>query len=133
MCSTSFLSHSNELAAEIEKQRSGFATCLTEKAALAITSGVSPKRVEQEFSRLQFVPRVIELDRSQPEFISTFPDYYGKRVNNWRIERGREKFTEHKEFLDELTNKYGIPGHYLVSFWGLETNYGGYKGKMSTP
>jgi membrane-bound lytic murein transglycosylase B len=25
-----------------------------------------------------------------------------------------------------------VPGHYLISFWGLETNYGGYKGKMST-
>jgi membrane-bound lytic murein transglycosylase B len=39
---------------------------------------------------------------------------------------------KHKAFLAELTAKYGVPGHYLVAFWGLETNYGGYKGTMPT-
>jgi membrane-bound lytic murein transglycosylase B len=81
---------------------------------------------------MQFIPRVIELDRSQPEFVSTFPSYFSKRVNKWRIDKGREKYAQHRDFLKTLTTKYGIPGHYLVSFWGLETNYGGYKGKMST-
>lgn len=120
------------LAAEIESQRLNFQRCLTEKAEYALSQGVKKERVELEFANLNFVPRVIELDRRQPEFISTFPDYFSKRINQWRIDRGREKYAEHKALLDELTRRYGIPGHYLISFWGLETNYGGYKGKMST-
>ena len=95
-------------------------------------AGVSQSRNDAEFPAMQFIPRVIELDRSQPEFVSTFPSYFSKRVNKWRIDKGREKYAKHRDFLKTLTTKYGIPGHYLVSFWGLETNYGGYKGKMST-
>jgi len=130
---TSFTSaQTDELQEYIASQEQSFASCLTEKANAALDAGVSKARVDSEFPKLQFVPRVIELDRSQPEFVSTFPDYFGKRVNQWRIDKGKEKHQEFKPFLDELTKKYGIPGHYLISFWGLETNYGGYKGKMST-
>ena len=27
----------------------------------------------------------------------------------------------------------GVPPHYLVAFWGLETHFGGYLGKMPIP
>ncbi|MFC3122994.1 lytic murein transglycosylase [Agaribacter flavus] len=128
----SFASHADELEELISKQRDNFATCLTSKVDEALASGVSQSRIDAEFDKLEFVSRVIELDRRQPEFISTFPDYYSKRVNKWRIDRGREKYQEYRSFLKGLTEKYGIPGHYLIAFWGLETNYGGYKGKMST-
>lgn len=127
-------SHANEteVADIVANNKANFAQCLDDKKAEALQAGVSQSRINQEFPHLKFVPRVIELDRSQPEFISTFPNYYSKRVNTWRIEKGREKLVEHKAFLKELTHKYGVPGHYLIAFWGLETNYGGYKGKMST-
>ncbi|WP_395339963.1 lytic murein transglycosylase [Ningiella sp. W23] len=125
-------SMADELQQYIEEQRQSFSSCLAEKASDAIDAGVSQARVEKEFASLNFVPRVIELDRSQPEFVSTFPDYFSKRVNEWRITKGKEKYEQYKPFLAQLTQKYGVPGHYIISFWGLETNYGGYKGKMST-
>ncbi|MFC4700994.1 lytic murein transglycosylase [Glaciecola siphonariae] len=128
----SFVAKGEQLQQYIEQQRQLFPECLNEKAQAALNAGVSEQRVEAEFSKLNFIPRVIELDRSQPEFVSTFPDYFSKRVNQWRIDKGREKYQIYREFLDELTQKYGVPGHYIVSFWGLETNYGGYKGNMST-
>lgn len=121
-----------DVAALVESNRANFAQCLEQKKSDAILAGVSEFRAEKEFSRMKFIPRVIELDRSQPEFVSTFPNYFSKRVNQWRIDKGKEKYAQHKDFLNELTKKYGIPGHYLVSIWGLETNYGGYTGKMST-
>ena len=31
----------------------------------------------------------------------------------------------------QLTHQYGIPPQYLVAFWGLETNFGAYLGKMN--
>jgi membrane-bound lytic murein transglycosylase B len=123
---------SDEVAQLVAQNKANFAQCLSDKKPLAVAAGVSESRANNEFSQMQFIPRVIELDRSQPEFISTFPNYFSKRVNTWRIDKGREKLAEHRDFLKELTTKYGIPGHYLVSFWGLETNYGSYKGNMST-
>jgi membrane-bound lytic murein transglycosylase B len=132
ICATSPSSYADELQLYIEQQRQDFSACLNDKAQAAIKAGVSQSRVESEFANLVFVPRVIELDRSQPEFVTSFPDYFSKRVNQWRIDKGREKYNGYREFLDELTQKYGVPGHYIISFWGLETNYGGYKGNMST-
>jgi len=76
--------------------------------------------------------KVVELDRSQPEFTSSFADYFNRRVSEQRIEKGREKYRSHRQLLDSLTREYGIPGHYLVAFWGLETNYGGYLGNIPT-
>jgi membrane-bound lytic murein transglycosylase B len=124
--------NSEELADLVAQNKANFTQCIEEKQAEALKAGVSQSRVNSEFDRFSFIPRVIELDRSQPEFVSTFPSYFSKRVNEWRIEKGREKYAEHRDFLKTLTKKYGVPGHYLISFWGLETNYGGYKGKMST-
>jgi membrane-bound lytic murein transglycosylase B len=127
-----FSSSASELQAYIGQQSAEFSSCLVQKKEEAIQAGVSEERANQEFPNLNFIPRVIELDRSQPEFVSTFPTYFSKRVNQWRIDKGREKYAEHKAFLSELTKKYGVPSHYLIAFWGLETNYGGYKGNMST-
>ena len=39
----------------------------------------------------------------------------------------------HAELLRTVSDRYGVPAHYLVSFWGLETNFGGYLGKMAIP
>lgn len=80
--------------------------------------------------QLKYQQRVVKLDRSQPEFTQTFADYFYKRVTRSRISKAQKLYIENRDFLDELTQQYGIPGQYLVAFWGLETNFGSYLGKM---
>lgn len=109
-----------------------FAACLGRLQAQAREAGLSERIVEEIIPALEEQPRVIELDRKQPEFVKTFAQYLNARVTSNRVERGRELYAEHREFLRELTGKYGVPGHYLIAFWGLETNYGSYLGKMPT-
>jgi membrane-bound lytic murein transglycosylase B len=108
-----------------------FSQCLANLQELASEQNISESTMAL-IPTLKLQNRVIELDRNQPEFVQTFPAYFSKRVNDWRINKGREKYTLHREFLADLTAKYGIPGHYLMAFWGLETNYGGYTGTMPT-
>ena len=74
---------------------------------------------------------MISLDKKQPEFTQTFEQYIKARVTKYHVRVGREKLKQHKALFDKLEKKYGIPRQYLVSFWGLETNYGRHKGKMS--
>ncbi len=81
---------------------------------------------------LRYQSRVIELDRSQPEFRQSFSAYLRARVSDARVRRGRELLDRHRGFLDRLTREYGVPGHYLVAFWGLETNFGSFLGRMPT-
>ncbi|WP_296044272.1 lytic murein transglycosylase [uncultured Alteromonas sp.] len=107
-----------------------FNVCKQSLQQSAIEAGITPAIAEQVFANINYQPRVIELDRSQPEFVQTFPGYFSKRVNDWRINKGRQLAGEHKVLLQDLVKQYGIPAQYLLAFWGLETNFGGYKGKM---
>jgi membrane-bound lytic murein transglycosylase B len=83
-------------------------------------------------AELEFQPRVIELDRAQPEFRRSFSAYFKARVSDTRIERGRELAREQRQLLARLTREYGVPGHYLLALWGMETNFGSYLGNMPT-
>jgi membrane-bound lytic murein transglycosylase B len=88
--------------------------------------------VDEVMVKLEPQPRVIELDRAQPEFTQTFADYLNRRITPERIEQGRHLQREYARFLAEMTAHYGVPGRYLLAFWGQETNFGGYLGTMPT-
>lgn len=74
------------------------------------------------------VPRVIELDRRQPEFTLTFDDYMARVVPDARVEKARQKFAEYRDLLDRTETRYGVEGRYLVAFWAIETDFGRVQG-----
>lgn len=117
-------------ALEATTQEINFAQCVQKLQLQAEKLGVSDKTRTEVLAQVKFLPKIIEYDRNQPEFMQTFPNYLNKRVNNWRIQQGKKLLKKHQTLLKELTREYGVPAHYLVAFWGLETNYGAYKGKM---
>ena len=109
-----------------------FTDCIDKLAVRARNEGVTESLITNDLHTVNYLPRVIELDRKQPEFTSTFAGYFNTRVSQQRIERGRQLLQEYRPLLEELTQRYGIPPQYLLAFWGLETNFGGYLGKMPT-
>ncbi len=110
-----------------------FNECKQTLEATALSAGVSEGTTQSVMADVTYLERVIELDRRQPEFTTTFADYFNRRVNEARISKGREMLETHRELLDRVTRETGVPAPYLVSFWGLETNFGSYFGKMSVP
>ena len=111
----------------------GFAECKARLQEQAIAAGVSRETASEVMAKAEHLERVIELDRRQPEFTTTFADYLNRRVNDARISQGRELLQEHEELLARVTRETGVPAPYLLAFWGLETNFGSYFGKMSVP
>lgn len=118
---------------EPPQKPASFDQCLADIEQRAVSEGVSRDTARQVLAKAEFLPRVIELDRRQPEFTTTFADYLGRRVSETRIEKGREMLEKHRDLLERVSRETGVPPAYLVSFWGLETNYGSYFGKMSVP
>lgn len=110
-----------------------FGQCIGKLKGRALEAGVTPDVAQSVLDQVSFLDRVIELDRRQPEFTTTFADYLNRRVNEARIEKGRELMEEHADLLAKVTRETGVPAPYLVAFWGLETNFGSYFGKMSVP
>jgi membrane-bound lytic murein transglycosylase B len=109
-----------------------FPQCIERLQQQALNAGVSENTTVDILGKVKPLPKILGYDRNQPEFVQTFTGYFSKRVTNWRVNKGREKLAEHREFLSKLTQQYGVPAHYLISFWGLETNFGGIKGKIPT-
>ena len=88
---------------------------------------------EREFlaknlSDLKFLPRVIELDRKQPEGTLTHAEYLRRVVSDQRINTGKARFREHRAVLREIEEIYGVPAEIITSLWGIETSYGAITG-----
>jgi membrane-bound lytic murein transglycosylase B len=45
-----------------------------------------------------------------------------------RIVKGQQRMAQHRALLDALQSEYGVPPQYIMAFWGIETNYGGFMG-----
>lgn len=115
-----------------ETQKGDFATCVSGLEKRALNQGLDRSLVRDILGAVEFQPRVIELDRDQPEFRQSFSAYLRARVSEVRVNRGRELLVRHRSLLEKLARDYGVPGHYLISIWGMETNFGSYLGNMPT-
>ena len=107
---------------------SQFKECITRIGLQAKNIGISDRTVQRILSKATYLQRVIELDRHQPEFTQTFASYFNTRINDERIQRGRELLARYDTLLNQIQQETGVPAQYLISFWGLETNYGSYFG-----
>ncbi|MFZ5482857.1 MAG: lytic murein transglycosylase [Pseudomonadota bacterium] len=105
-----------------------FQTWLAEFRREAASRGLSEATLNRALDGLQPIPKLLEYDRRQPEFLETFRDYLAKRVNDGRLAHGLAQFETHGALLREVEQRFGVPAQVLVAFWGLETNYGSYLG-----
>lgn len=101
-----------------------FDTWLSQLKTEALNKGVSPHIVGEAFRDVEPVPRIIELDRKQPEGTITFAQYKKRVISDARVAQGRRLYREHKSLLDQAAAKYGVQPQYLVALWGIETSYG---------
>lgn len=90
----------------------------------ARAAGISQPTIDAAFANTRALPRVIELDRKQPEKKMTFAQYKRNIVNQQRINRGRELLTQYARDLAWVEKTYGVAPQYVVALWGIETNYG---------
>ena len=90
----------------------------------ARAAGVSPEILDRAFRRLKPVPRVIKLDRSQPESKLSFEQYLNRLVSGKTVWDGRRLYLEHRDLLKKIGDQYGVEPQYIVALWGIETRYG---------
>jgi len=125
---TILLAATSALLAIPAAAQSDFRDCLQNIRTEAVRQGVPAAVIDKAFQGLTPDQKVIDLDQRQPEFTLTYAKYIGNSVTPDRISKGMQKMAQYKGLLDQLEREYGVPGQYLVSFWGMETNYGTYMG-----
>lgn len=101
-----------------------FASWLTTFRAEASEKGIREDILDAALGNIKPIPRVIELDRKQPEFSLTFQQYMDRVVPNSRVKKGRARLAENKALLDAAAKKHGVQPRFIVAFWGVETDFG---------
>ena len=109
-----------------------FADWVAAFSATARAAGIGEETLRVAFDAVQYVPRIVELDRAQPELTRTVSDYLDRTVTPQRVTLGQEKLSQHRAEADTAAARYGVPPSILVAIWGLESNYGSNYGDIPT-
>lgn len=100
--------------------------------ASALAAGIREATLRAALDNVQYLPRVVELDRAQPEFVRAVWDYLDSAVSPTRVSRGQEKLQQLRTAAAEASARHGVPATTLVAIWGIESNYGDHVGSTPT-
>ncbi len=101
-----------------------FSTWLEELRVEARDRGLKPSTIQSALTGIQPIPRVIELDRKQPEFTLTFDQYMSRVASQTRIRKGRKRLWKHRALLEKVAAKYHVQPRFILALWGIETDFG---------
>lgn len=75
------------------------------------------------------IPSILKSDKNQSEFKMTLDAYLSRTVSQKRIQSGRIMRSKYPTMLAHVNDKFGVPPHVVLAFWGLESNYGEIKAR----
>ena len=90
--------------------------------------GVSRATFDRAFAGVTPDQDVIRLTQRQPEFARPIWEYLDGAVSATRIRLGNEARSRHGQTLAAVERAYGVPQSIVLGIWGMETNFGSYKG-----
>lgn len=112
-------------------QQENFSAWLGKLHAEALQRGIRQQTLDVALNGVQPVPRVIELDRTQPETTLTYAQYIQRILPVQRIQKGQGMLQQHRVLLSNIGAAYGVPPRFIVALWGMETDYGQRTGGFS--
>ncbi|MDR3371897.1 MAG: lytic murein transglycosylase [Rhodoferax sp.] len=109
-----------------------FARWVADFSTSARQTGIDEATLHSAFDSVRFIPRVIEMDRAQPEFTRPIWVYLDSATSPQRIARGQDKLLLWRADIDAIAARYGVPAETLVAIWGMESNFGSFTGDIPT-
>ena len=97
--------------------------------ARATSENISEATINDALRYPSFIPSIVRSDSNQSEFKLTLDGYLTRTVNQTRISQGQKMRQHYPTLLSRVENKYGIPPHIMLAFWGMESNYGAVKSR----
>ncbi|WP_407491912.1 lytic murein transglycosylase [Pseudooceanicola sp. MF1-13] len=111
----------------------GFRRWIASFRGRAMAKGINGQVYDRTFAHVEYLPEVIKLDRKQSEFTKTTGEYLASAVSDTRVSTGRDKATAQRGSLNAIQAKYGVDKHIVAAIWGMETNFGSYRGNTHIP
>jgi len=97
---------------------------------LEIEHKVSPDYSRKVIKAIKFREKSLISMSNAAERKKTWEEYESIFLTQRRIDSGRDYYKKNYKILKEVEDKYGVPSEIIVSFLGVETNYGKGTGKI---
>lgn len=97
--------------------------------ARAASENISEATINDTLKYPSFIPSIVRSDANQSEFKLTLDGYLARTVSQTRIFDGQKMRKRYPTLLSRVENKYGVPPHVMLAFWGMESNYGAVKSR----
>ena len=97
----------------------------------AEAQGIDGDVLDRALDGLRYDAGVIRRDRNQSEFTKTIWEYLDSAASDTRISNGTTALAKHLQTLETIEAQYGVEKEVVVAIWGLESAYGGYRGRSN--
>lgn len=111
-------------AAELPPEPGVFAAWIAAFKERARAAGIGEKTLATAFRKVRYNAQVIAYDNYQPEFVKPVGVYVEARTKPATVAKGRTLAATHKALFDKVEKAFGVPRHYILAIWRLETGYG---------
>ena len=116
------------LAASPGAAQDSFAGFVNGVKAEARRMGIRDATLQQAFAGVEPNQRVIELDRKQPEFTLTWPEYRARVLPDSRLQAARDNYARERGLLSQVEARFGVDPLIIIGIWGIESAFGNNKG-----
>ena len=123
---------SADAPADAFPQHKAFERWVTDFRTSARAADIDEATLNVAFADVRYLPRVVELDRAQPEFTRPVWSYLDSAVSPRRVALGQDKWLQFGAEVDAAAARYGVAPAILVAIWGVESNYGSNFGSIPT-
>jgi lytic murein transglycosylase len=113
-------------------QPAGFVDWVSRFRETAQAAGIDEATLHAAFDGVAYLPRVVDLDRAQPEFTRPVWAYLDGVVTARRVEAGRAKLLQLHDEASAASARYGVPSEVLIAIWGIESDFGNNYGDIPT-
>ncbi len=96
----------------------------------AAAAGISQATISRALDGVTYDPNVVKRDHGQGVFQQSFFQFGDRMANNNRYQNGLAQLKKNAQLLQRIEQQFGVPPAVVVSFWGLESDYGAYKGNI---
>lgn len=96
----------------------------------ALSNGISAATYDRAMRIARYNPEVIRLDRKQAEFSRPVWEYLDSAASDSRTTKGRGLARTYSGTLGQVEGRYGVDRNIVMAIWGMESNFGGNRGKM---
>jgi len=105
-----------------------FERWLAEFKQEAAAQGISRQVIAATLDGVTFDPAIIRRDSGQGVFTQSFLQFAGRMTGGGRYQNGLKQLKAHARLFAAIEQRFGVPPAVVAALWGLESDYGAYKG-----